>query len=278
VWHVIGGFYDYKGTEYEMYSYMLAMDDDNDLSDRGYLKDGTYFAYSYVVNLTHPELTEYGDVILIRKNEGVVRVNPGLNSLYPPRWYNVQEMSDIGLDYHSACIDGPHIEIPKKHKEIRARAFMNREDIVSVNIADGIKKIGNAAFLNCKNLAKINIPDSVTEVEECAFDVTAWYDNQPNGVIYAGKAAYAYKGTIPENANITLRDGTVSITDSAFAHCAYSKNPVSITIPSSVVKFGERLFENCADDYRGNITIHCKKDTASHEYAIKNYINYELII
>ena len=41
--------------------------------------------------------------------------------------------------------------------------------ITSVNIEDGITKIGNAAFSGCKNLTSINIPESVESIGANAF-------------------------------------------------------------------------------------------------------------
>jgi len=276
VWHVIGGFYDYCGEVHEMYTFLLATDNYATPSDTKYNNNGLYFSFSRVVNLRRPELSEYGDVHLMKKNEGVVRVCRGIRSLYPPLWHNPQEMCDMGLDYNSPRIEGPHIEIPEKYKEIRAKAFINRGDIKSVNIKNGITKIGNVAFCGCIDLAEINIPDSVIDIEACAFYDTAWFYNKPDGVIYAGKVVYMYKGEVPDNAHIVINDGTVAITDEAFAYCFTGNSNISLTIPSSVVKIGERLFEHCMEDNKMYVTIHCQRETAAHNYAIENNIKFEL--
>ena len=43
--------------------------------------------------------------------------------------------------------------------------------------------------------------------------------------------AYKYKGIMPENTSVILKDGTFSITDSAFEGCT---GLTSVTIPESV--------------------------------------------
>lgn len=76
----------------------------------------------------------------------------------------------------------------------------------------------------------------MTRIYSGAFYKTAWYDNQPNGIVYAGKVAYEYKGIMPENTELKLDDGTLSISDSAFSFCRGLK---SIAIPNSVTSIGD---------------------------------------
>ena len=110
-----------------------------------------------------------------------------------------------------------------------------------------VTRIGEDAFLGCYNLTSISIPNSVISIGAGAFGTTAWYDNQPIGLVYAGKVLYKYKGTIPANTNIVIEDGTLGIADEAFYNIVGHnyKNLTSIKLPTSLVNIGEKAFFEC---------------------------------
>ena len=62
--------------------------------------------------------------------------------------------------------------------------------------------------MGCKSLASINILNPMSDIAKDAFDDTAWYNSQPDGVIYIDSILFSYKGTMPENTSIVLKDGT----------------------------------------------------------------------
>ena len=114
-------------------------------------------------------------------------------------------------------------------------------------------RIGEDAFFGCHNLTSISIPNSVISIGAGAFGSTAWYDNQPVGLVYAGKVLYKYKGTIPANTNIVIEDGTLGIADEAFYNIwlgnSYNdnyENITSIKLPTSLVNIGESAFYGCS--------------------------------
>ena len=72
--------------------------------------------------------------------------------------------------------------------------------------------------------------------------MSAWYDNQEDGLVYAGNVAYEYKGEMPENTSVTIKDGTVTIAYGAFMNCS---GLTTVTIPSSVTSIGSKIFEGC---------------------------------
>ncbi|MGN1042404.1 MAG: leucine-rich repeat domain-containing protein, partial [Christensenellales bacterium] len=116
-------------------------------------------------------------------------------------------------------------------------------DNTQIEIIDGTKSIADYAFSGCSGLTSITIPDSVTNIGRGAFSGTAWYNNQPDGVVYAGKVLYEYKGTMPDNTQIEIIDGTKSIADNAFYNCS---GLTSVTIPDSVTSIGRYAFYNCS--------------------------------
>ena len=98
-------------------------------------------------------------------------------------------------------------------------AFENNEYVASVTIPEGVEMICDKAFSGCSNLENIVIPNSVSAIGGDAFAGTKWYDNQEDGMVYAGNVLYKYKGTMPVNTAITINDGTLGIAGLAFANC-----------------------------------------------------------
>ena len=122
------------------------------------------------------------------------------------------------------------------------KAFYGFLGLTSVTIPSSVTSIGIYAFYGCSGLTTVTIPNSVTSIGSSAFYGTPWYNNQPDGVVYVGKVAYKYKGTMPENTQITIKDGTLSIGDGAFLYCS---RLTSVTIPNSVTSIGSYAFGGC---------------------------------
>ncbi|MGN0654058.1 MAG: leucine-rich repeat protein, partial [Oscillospiraceae bacterium] len=160
----------------------------------------------------------------------------GLTSMTIP-----DSVTSIDSDAFRGCTGLTSITIPESVTAIGSGAFYNCETLTNIAIPDSVTSIGYAAFRNCTNLTSITIPDSVTSVGEYAFYNTAWYNAQPDDV-YAGKVYYKYKGTMIDNIQIIIKDGTKSISDSAFYGCS---DLTSITIPDSVTSIGGSAFSGC---------------------------------
>ena len=135
------------------------------------------------------------------------------------------------------------ITIPNSVTLIGTRAFRDCTSLTSVTIPDSVTFIGQEAFAGCTSLASITISDSVTRMSNYVFDETAWLNNQSDGLIYIGKIAFIYKGTMPANTSIILLDGTKGIAGSAFMNCS---SLASIAIPNSVTSIGPAAFMNCS--------------------------------
>ena len=140
------------------------------------------------------------------------------------------------------------VEIPNTVVELGGYAFGNAYGVTvnlkEIVIPDSVTIIGVAAFENCTNLSSITIPNTIASVGYYAFYNTAWYDKQTDGLLYIGKVLYKYKGKMPENTNIQIKEGTTSITDSAFENCT---NLSSITIPEGVTSIGDAAFADCTN-------------------------------
>ena len=162
----------------------------------------------------------------------------GLTSITIPN-----NVTSIGYSAFSGCGGLTSITIPNSVTSIGYRAFENCSGLTSFTIPNSVTSIGYSAFSGCSGLTSITIPNSVTTIGKDAFYGTAWYNNQPDGLVYAGKVAYKYKGEMPANTQIWINDGTKGIAEYAFYGCG---GLTSLTIPNSVTSIGYRAFENCS--------------------------------
>ena len=135
------------------------------------------------------------------------------------------------------------ITIPNSVTSIGNCAFSGCSGLASVTIPNSVTSIGEYAFQNCSGLTSITIGNSVTSIGYGAFYGTAWYNNQPYGLVYAGKVAYEYKGNMPTGTSIILADGTLAIADYAFGGCS---GLTSVTIPNSVTSINRSAFYGCS--------------------------------
>ena len=163
------------------------------------------------------------------------------------------------------CSGLTSITIPNSVTHIGNLAFYGCSGLTSITIPNSVTSIGSGAFRNCSGLTSVIIPNSVTSIGVNALNGTNWYNNQPDGLVYTGLILYKYKGTMPANTKIVIKDGTKSIAESAFSGCsgltsitipnsvttiesgAFSgcSGLTSITIPNSVTKIGDSAFEGC---------------------------------
>ena len=140
-------------------------------------------------------------------------------------------------------------------------------EIKYVVIEEGITSVANVAFLN-SDMIKLTLPSTVVEIGEDALSMTdleeiiipennkletlsvssylrniPWYKNQPDGPVYLGNLLVEYKGTMPSNTTLTVKDGTYAINNYAFQN---QSNLVDIVVPDSVERIGFRAFYQTA--------------------------------
>lgn len=92
------------------------------------------------------------------------------------------------------------------------------DKIKTVEIQDGITKIGSDAFYYCNNITSVTIAGSVTTVAKNAFNYCT------------------------SLSSVTLSEGLTTINKKAFAHCTLL---TSVTIPSTVTKIDTDAFLSC---------------------------------
>ncbi len=163
-------------------------------------------------------------------------------------WYFNEMYGGDAYIYRSSKTSGELI-IPSKvykgdneYNVTEISGFEDYTDLTSVTIPEGVTHIDSEAFYGCTNLATVNFPSSIIRVGESAFSGTSFLRNQ-SGLVYIGKVAYRYVGSMPENTSIVIKEGTVQLGEDVFYGCS---NLTSIYIPSSVTSIGEYSFFGCS--------------------------------
>ena len=171
----------------------------------------------------------------------------GYEAFHGTAWYNSQPdglvyAGQVAYKYKGTMPQETNVVINEGTTGIVPYAFTNCRGLTSVSIPNSVKSIGSNSFSGCVCLTSVSIPNSVTSIGYDAFSDTPWYNSQPDGLVYAGQVAYKYKGTISENTEIVIRDGTKGIADGAFTDCY---GITSVFIPNSVTNIGNSAFMGC---------------------------------
>lgn len=187
-------------------------------------------------------LKEYvGQSSIVTIPQGVVEI--GSNA------FSWRGLYDIKIPYGvriigSAAFTGNNmasVHLPASIEKIGANAFSSCLYLDKVVMQEGLKHIGSKAFNYCVALRNISIPDSVTTIGSQAFDKTAWYKNQLNNLIFAGKVLLYCCNA---DAEMVIPEGTKGIAARAFQF-QRAKDMVKVIIPASVEVIGEGAFSDC---------------------------------
>jgi len=143
--------------------------------------------------------------------------------------------------------------IPNSVTSIGERAFYDCYNLTSITIPNSVSSIGAGAFEGCKSLTSITIPNSVTYIGNLAFYDTAYYKNSnnwENGLLYIGNHLIKANTDI---ASCSVKEGTITIADSAFYGCSYLKNVYFDGLNTQwreiVIGAGNNYLANCTVAY-----------------------------
>lgn len=121
-------------------------------------------------------------------------------------------------------------------------AFAECNGIESVTVSNSVTSIGEYSFIFCKNMVSIEIPDSVTDIGNYAFEgcEKLSLNKLPNKLITIGDGAFMQCQDIKE---LDIPNSVTKIGNFAFQHCGLTK----IYISSNVNNIGHNVFVGCLD-------------------------------
>ncbi|MCL1788776.1 MAG: leucine-rich repeat protein [Oscillospiraceae bacterium] len=147
----------------------------------------------------------------------------------------------VGDSMFDRCTALESVTLPETITTIERDGFRECSSLKSINIPDSVKAIEQRAFRDCTSLATITGMNGVEYIEKEAFAKTLFWNDRVNheGERYIGKVFFSYRGVMPANTHITIRDGTTQIFYAAFGN---QENLTSVTFPNSLRNISESAF------------------------------------
>ena len=153
-------------------------------------------------------------------------------------WYNslpdgIIRVGNVVVGYKGNLPDNKSIVIPDGVTYILDGAFENTEELSSVTIPASVTGIGKNAFNYCRDLASIQVQGNLKKIGQNAFQGTAWYNDQPDGLVIVGNVVAGFKGDYSET--LIVPEGVTGIGDNSLSGYGFQ----TISLPSSLKRLGE---------------------------------------
>ena len=123
-----------------------------------------------------------------------------------------ETIKKIQLNSFKGCSALKSVTLPESITEVQSDTFAFCPALSEVKFGGEITAIGAGAFAYCESLKEFEIPDTVTYIGMNAFENSACIEDVDN-VYYVGK--WCVGGKKKKLINVTLRDGTVGISEMA---------------------------------------------------------------
>jgi len=138
------------------------------------------------------------------------------------------------------CISITGLVIPQSTQYVGTNAFWGCTSLTEVSIPSSIL-IDSAAFMDCTSLSDIRIGEQVS-VGISAFENTAYWNRQSDGLVYLDYILLGYKGKCTET-SIIVAESTRSIAAGAFDSCSTLEE---VCLPNGITSIRERTFSQCS--------------------------------
>ena len=100
------------------------------------------------------------------------------------KYVDTYTYTPVSANYSGSVVIPPEVTYNGSTYRVRAiagSAFASCSGLTSISIPNSVTSIGSNAFEGCSGLVSISIPEGLTSIGG-AFDGTAWYNNQSNGL------------------------------------------------------------------------------------------------
>ncbi len=135
------------------------------------------------------------------------------------------------------------IYIPDGVKKIGESAF-SESGLISVTVPGSVEEIGNDAFHDCANLTSVTVSEGVKIIGEQAFRgcTTLAYIDFPASITSVGAGAFM---SCKEMTRVRFMPGTGTVTmgDNLFSQCW---NLTSVTLPKTTDRISSGMFSSCS--------------------------------
>ena len=151
-------------------------------------------------------------------------------------------VTEIGKDAFRQCTALTELSLGKQVLTVGESAFADCTALRTITMTDSVTELDASVFAGCTALSEItHMSSALTHIGADAFTATAFFDESDGDLVYAGLWFIGCKSG--DMSNNRLAEGTVGISDRAFAGCA--KFPDILTLPDSVKYIGKSAFSGC---------------------------------
>lgn len=154
-----------------------------------------------------------------------------------------ETVTQLGAAVFKDCEKLRSVRLPEAGLEqIPDDCFRNCASLISVNIPDGVTRLGTYAFSGCASLRQIVLPDGVKVLSQCLFEKCSSLEKvvMSQSVTTIGDGAFQYC------TGMTSFDFPDAITD--IARLAFRGSGLkTVNIPGSITVINDSVFEKCED-------------------------------
>ena len=170
----------------------------------------------------------------------------GINAFLNTKWLADKAdglvcLGSVIYSYKGNFATETSLTLPEGIHSITAHAFWGKTNLISIIMPNSLELIGSYSFANCSDLLLIQLSPNIKSFGNSAFIETAWFEQQPNGLVYLDNWLYTFKGFSPVT-SISIREETVGIAGNCFFSLGYQPTPMTIDFPNSLKYIGNSSF------------------------------------